>query len=697
MSLPAIILKKESLANFEESIEKEWIITNGLGGYASSTVLGLNTRKYHGMLVAAINPPRDRRLCVAKFDEELILEGNAYPLFSNEFKDGIRPKGYVFLEEFSLSPLPRYVYSVGNVRVQKTIFMPHGKNVVVALYQVSGGDSSDAFMRVYPIISFRHFHSVIDRCLGVFGFVQKPLDGKVLVNVEGSPSALVLWSTDGAYVQSEKWIERVYFREEFSRGESHLDDWFAPGFFELNLRGGCGKFAIAALASRNVDEAISIADDMPSSIGDVERLYRSVLDKRKRLLEDFYAGHGGICAEEWLNWLVLAADMFVVETSGDGLRSIVAGYHWFEDWGRDAFVSLPGLMLVTGRFEDARKVFLAFKKYSLNGLIPNFVSDQFAKPLYNAVDATLWYINAILQYVKYTGDFEFVRRFLWEDLKDSVEFFKAGTAFGIKVDDDGLLAHGPQLTWMDAAVHGQPVTPRAGKAVEVEALWYNALKTLEVLAKHFNEQAEAERFREMAEKAMKSFLRKFWNPEESCLLDVADSSGLEGYSIRPNQIIAVSLDFTMLGRDKSAKVVNLVRDRLLAPYGLRSLARDDPSYVGTYSGDRQTRDRAYHNGTVWPWLLGPFTTAFMKVYGYSETMRHYAFENFLLPIFRDQFYRAGLGSISEIFDGDPPHKPRGCIAQAWSVAELLRAYVEDVLFIRPKHEMDVMGFKPQSY
>jgi len=315
--------------------------------------------------------------------------------------------------------------------------------------------------------------------------------------------------------------------------------------------------------------------------------------------------------------------------------------------------------------------------------------EHVGEPAYNTVDATLWYVNAILQYLKYTGDFTFVREELWEILKEIINNHVKGTVFNIHVDYDGLLSHGPQLTWVDAAIDGQPITPRAGKAVEVQALWYNTLKTMEFLANRFKEKSEAEKYAHMADKARKSFVEKFWNVEKGFLFDVISEPERDD-SLRPNEIIAVALDFTMLDGIKSEKVVDIVHRELLTPFGLRTLSRSDPRYIGVYAGDRRSRDKAYHNGTVWPWLLGPFTKAFLKIKGYAEYRREYALKNFLLPLFTEQNFKAGLGTISEIFDGEPPHLPRGCIAQAWSIAEPLRAYVEDVMQIRPKYETQIL-------
>jgi predicted glycogen debranching enzyme len=329
---------------------------------------------------------------------------------------------------------------------------------------------------------------------------------------------------------------------------------------------------------------------------------------------------------------------------------------------------------------------LTFKRYCEKGIIPNRFPDSIGdKPEYNTVDASLWYFNAVLQFLKYTGDLEFVRRELWDTLQSIIEQHVKGTMNNIHVDTDGLVAHGPQLTWMDAMVGNQAVTPRDGKAVEIQALWYNALKTMELLAKHFNQTAEAEKYGFMAEKAKNSFVEKFWDGQRDYLFDVVkgDSKDL---SLRPNQIIAVALDFSMLDKEKSTSVVDVVWKRLWGKYGCRTLDRLAPLYIGRYEGDWARRNRAYHNGTVWAWLTGPFVTSFLKVHGYSKERREFAYENFLKPLFTEEVYRVGLGTISEIFDGDEPHLPRGCISQAWSVAEPLRTYIEDITQKKPPHE-----------
>ncbi len=689
MNLPSMTLSEEKLSNFEYAIRREWIVTNGLGGYASSTVLGVNTRKYHGLLVAAFNPPRDRRVCLAKLDEDVYVGDDIYRLGANEFEGGFFPEGYVLLKEFSVSPFPKYTYRTENFEVEKTLLMPHERNAVIAVYRVSNRSGSGVRIRVFPLINWRRFHSVTERQRIPWEFVPNKENRKVSMGLGAPRSTLMMTTTRGHYFSTGKWVENMYYREESGRGESCLDDCYQHGYFEVDLKPEeDGAFAITAIADGNRDSTRRTLEEMPTTMRGIEALYRQEVKRYEDLLKRFYGINGKATAEDWLKWIVLTTNMFAVKGISPPGKFVIAGYHWFEPWGRDSFISLPGLMLVTRRFEEAREVFLTFKNYCKQGLVPNLVPDEGGEPAYNAVDATLWYVNAILQYLKYTGDFRFLKEQLWATLKTMVEGYSKRTAFNIHVDLDGLLCHGPQLTWMDAAVDGQPVTPRAGKAVEVQALWYNMLKVMELLASRFKERNQAEKYGQMAEKAKRSFIEQFWNPEKEFLFDTVSEHDKDG-SLRPNQIIAVASDFTMLDNVKNERIVDIIHRELLTPFGLRTLQRDDPRYMKAYTGDRRDRDRAYHNGTVWPWLLGPFTTAFLKAKGYSKHRRDYAFTNFLKPLLTEQIFESGLGALNEIFDGESPYTPRGCIAQAWSVAEPLRAYVEDVMQIRPKHEKKV--------
>lgn len=690
-SLPKIYIGSQILSDVNEALKKEWLITNGLGGYASSTVLGINTRKYHGLLVASFNPPTDRRVLLTQLNEEVQVNNKTYRLWARELESGVQPsEANRFLRGFNLEPFPTYEYVVDEVQVKKTIFMPDGKNATIVSYKVSNNSSNRVFIRVLPLVNSRHFHSVTDKEEINWSFLQKPSANSVTVQPSIPLSALILFSSHGVYTPSQgEWI-KTYFRVEASRGESCYDDNYQPGFFRFEVVPHETKeFSIIAVAGKSENEARAVLSSLRGDPESIYALYNEELKRRQDLLQKFQRQHVNISLEEWVKWLVLATDSFIVNRESTKMKSVIAGYHWFEDWGRDSLISLPGLTLITGRFEDAKEILLTFKHYCHKGVIPNRFPDHVGdKPEYNTVDATLWYFNAVLQFLKYTGEFDFLRQELWSTLKSIIDYHVEGTLYNIHVDDDGLVMHGPQLTWMDVVTDGQPVTPRDGKAVEIQALWYNALKTMQLLVTRFSQEREVEKYSEMAERTKKSFLEKFWNPNEGCLYDVI-KNGYKDPSIRPNQVIAATLDFTMLDHAKAEHVVETAWKRLWCRYGLRTLAPSDPRYVGRYEGDRRQRDCAYHNGTVWAWLTGPFVTAFLKTKKYAQKWRSFAFENFLKPLFQEEAFRAGLGTISEIFDGDPPHEPDGCIAQGWSVAEPLRAYIEDVALKRPPYEQQI--------
>jgi len=691
MDLPRIHLEQRALSNLDKTIRREWLVTNGIGGYASSTILGINTRKYHGLLVAAFNPPVDRWVLFTKLDEEIQIGNETYPLGSNEFKHGINPEGHRFLLDFSLNPFPTYRYVVHGVHLQKTIFMPHGKNATIVTYEAFNPHEEEASIRISPLVNSRHFHNVTDKDNLPWNFVQKPFEQGIIIRPSVPLSTIIISSSNGGFFVESRWVEEIYFRVDGSRGESCLDDYFQPGWFEFSVAPKERKrFCVLAAAGKNEEEAQTLFSSIRKEPEDIDALYGQELERRKGLLTKFQERYVDLEIKDWLKWLILATDSFLVKRESTEKKTVIAGYHWFEDWGRDSLISLPGLTLVTGRFEDAREILLTFKRYCHNGIIPNRFPDRAGDtPIYNTVDATLWFFNAILQYAKYTGDFNFVQRELWDTLKSIIENHIQGTVYGIHMEDDGLIAHGAQLTWMDATANDQFVTPRDGKAVEIQALWHNALKTMELLAKRFNQKKEEEKYSSMAEKAAKSFVEKFWSPEKRFLFDVMHGEQTDS-SLRPNQVIAAALDFSMLDRGRKEEIVEIVWKKLWGTYGLKTLPDDDPHYIGEYVGDWNHRGNAYHNGTVWAWLTGPFTTAFLKAKNHDEYWRNFAFKNFLQPLFQEEIFKAGLGTISEIFDGNPPNSPRGCIAQAWSVAEPLRAFVEDIALKRPPYEQEVL-------
>ena len=690
MKTPSIAFSQSDFLQFEEATQKEWLITNGLGGYASSTVLGLNTRKYHGLLVAALRPPGERTVILSKLDEDVKVGEKTYQLGANDFRHDIYPRGYKLLQAFSVSPFPKYTFSADNVEIKKTIFLPFEKNATVAFYEISNRSSEDATIQIYPLLSYRHFHYSINRRQNPVWLNQSQTETAVEIAFNNPAATVILKAIGGRFESKSIWVEDLFYREEEKRGEASMDEGYQPGYFDFQIpKNSETKFAITATVSDTREEAAKTLDSFGSNASDIGNLLGEELNRRTRSLSEFSSINRLPEENDGLNWLLQSANDFVVKGT-ENKRFVIAGYQWFGSWGRDSFVSLPGLMLANPRFEDARNVILDYTNYCKLGLIPNLIDDKTGEPLYNTVDGTLWYINSILQFLKYTGGFEFVKKFLWPTLVDIVQNHKQGTMNNIRVDADGLLAHGPQLTWMDTIVDDAPFTPRSGKAVEVQALWYNALLTMKLLAEKFGEPHIAEEYSKMATNAKNSFNGKFWDKERNCLFDVITDSGAPDSSIRPNQIIVGALDFSIIDSDRANRVVDFVQAELLTPVGLRTLSPKDPRYKGRYEGDRPSRDRAYHSGTIWAWLTGPLTTAYLKAKGYQESNIQYALNNFITPLFTSEIRRGGLGTLNEINDGDPPYTPRGCIAQAWSVAEPLRAYIEDVLKIRPKYEREIL-------
>ena len=692
LDLPQINIQKSNLSDIKSALTKEWIITNGLGGYASSTVLGLNTRKYHGLLVAAFNPPVNRWVLLTKLDEEIQIGEKNFSLGANEFRDIIFPDGYKFLSEFSISPLPVFRYSVDGMILKKTIFMPYTKNSTIVIYEAENFSENRVTIKISPLINSRHIYDVTENADLTWNFVQKRFMEGIIIEPSDSISSLILSSGEKDNFTDERWwVENVFFRLDASRSESNTDDYFRPGFFNFFVDPKeKKKFFIIATAGKNEQEAKNLFLSFNRNITDVDQLHNNELKRRISLIEQFQKTNINLKIDNWLKWMIQAADSFIVDRASTGKRSVIAGYNWFDDWGRDALISLPGLTLVTGKFKQAKEILLTFGHYCNKGIIPNRFSDKGGDiPLYNTVDATLWFFNGILQYLKYTGDFDFIKKKLWTTLTDIIDYHINGTIFGIQMDKDGLISHGPQLTWMDAVTIDGFVTPRSGKAVEIQALWYNALITMQLLAKQFNKKENEELYYNLSKKAKESFIETFWNPKMGCLYDTISETGPDS-SLRPNQIFTVSLDFSMIDKLKSEKIVEKVWNNLWGKYGLKTLSNSDSRYIGKYLGDWKHRDSAYHNGTVWAWLLGPFVEAFLKMKNHEESWRKFAFNTFLYPLISEELYRAGLGTISEIFDGDEPHLSRGCISQAWSIAEPLRVYIEDIKLMKPPFELNVL-------
>jgi predicted glycogen debranching enzyme len=648
---------RDICTNLDTAASREWLETNGLGGFASSSIAGLNTRRYHGLLVAATKPPVGRMVLLSKLEETVIIDGEPFDLAANQYPGTIHPQGYRYLASFRIDPYPIFTYHVEGLEIEKSIFMVHGENTTVIDYRIRKAGEQSVALELRPLIAFRDYHSTAHENGFLDGTVAAAPGLVRLQPYQGVPH-LYLAHSHAEVEPASNWYHNFEYRIEQERGLDFREDLFNPCVLRFRLN--------AAASAR----ATVIASTQEHRASEVDLL-------RSRELARRTAVAGTAPSDQPLvRQLTLAADQYIV-SRGEG-KTIIAGYPWFSDWGRDTMISLPGLTLTTGRYDIARDVLLAFAASVDQGMLPNRFPDAGEAPEYNTVDAALWYFEAVRAYLAHTGDYDFVREHLYPVLADIIAWHVRGTRHGIRVDPNGLLAAGEpgvQLTWMDAKIGDWVVTPRHGKPVEIQALWYNALRIMESLAHTFASEGERKRYNGMAEVAKWSFNRLFWNESAGCLYDVVNG-GPPDPSIRPNQIFAVSLYHSMLSAERARAVVETVRRDLLTPFGVRSLAPSDPKYAPHYAGDPRSRDSAYHQGTVWPWLLGPFLTAYVKISNGSAESRQQAAG--WLRALQEHLAECGLGQISEVFDAEPPFHPGGCPAQAWSVAELLRAAVEEI-------------------
>jgi predicted glycogen debranching enzyme len=649
--------------NLREATAREWLETNGLGGFASSTVAGLHTRRYHGLLVAATRPPVGRTVLLSKLEETLVVGGRRFELSANQYPGVVHPQGHQLMSRFRLDPFPIFTYRVEGFEFEKSVVMLHGENTTCVRYALRAPRSNtetDVRLEVRPLIAFRDYHALTHENGALDSRLQVEEGLLTVAPYEGLP-ALHLAHVGGEVEPGGYWYRNFTYAEEQARGLDSTEDLFSPFALKFDLSSDSDLFIIASTERRDARRAGELID------AEVER--------RVAVLKTSPSD------DEAVRALTSAADRYIVARGKQ--KTIIAGYHWFGDWGRDTMIALPGLALVTRRFDVARSILEEFARHVSEGMLPNRFTEAGEAPEYNTVDATLWYFEAVRALVAYTGDARFVRAKLYGVLREIIEWHVRGTRYGIHVDVDGLLfagAEGVQLTWMDAKVGDHVITARRGKPVEIQALWYNALRVLEGLAREFGEDEDARRFAAMATRARDSFNEQFWNEEADCLYDVIDGTERDA-SLRPNQIFAVSLPHTMLDGERARRVVEAVGRELLTPYGLRSLAPSDPRYIGLYGGGPAERDAVYHQGAVWAWLIGPFVTAYLNVNGRTQASVAHA-RTLLAPLLL-HLNEACLGHVSEIFDGDAPHASRGAVAQAWSVAELLRALVEDVQGVRP--------------
>jgi predicted glycogen debranching enzyme len=655
-----------------DHLSREWLVTNGLGGYAAGTLAGVLTRRYHGILIAALPAPLGRLVMVSQISERLRLPGGrVHSLTGEERKGGTEYKeGASRLTNFRLeSGLPVWTYEVDEYLIEKRLVLPRFQNTVLITYSLLKGDDS-VRLGVRPLLNARPHEAPVDHPL----HEEPTLTGRrQLIDVQFAsdiPSLrLKAVGASAAFTYEPHTVQHLYYRTEESRGYPSVGDAWTPGYFRIDLRAGDSVTLVASAESAETMNALT-----PASALAAEQ------ERRRRLLDRVPAA----ATDAATGALVLAADQFVIapagrvedtaraHATGDEARTVIAGYHWFTDWGRDTMISLEGLTLSTRRLDEARNILRTFGFYLRDGLIPNHFPEGDSEGLYNTADATLWFFHALHRYVQASQDWTTLQALL-PKLDDAIRQHLAGTRFNIGVDaSDGLLRQGADklaLTWMDAKMGDWVVTPRRGKAVEINALWYNALRLLADWHEHEQTLVRATELRDIAAAVRDAFNRRFWFEGGQHLYDVVDGEAGDDVACRPNQIFAIALDYPVLDESRWAAVVDVVERRLLTPVGLRSIDPAHPDYRSVYSGDLKSRDGAYHQGTVWGWLIGPFVDAWIKTHpGRAHEARR--FLHGLIEHLGD----ACVGSVSEIFDADEPFTPRGCVAQAWSVAELLRCW-----------------------
>lgn len=643
------------LNRFEKAIQYEWLETNGLGGYSCSTVINANTRRYHGLLVAATRPPVGRMVMVSKLEDKVIAGEKIYHLSSNKYRGTIYPTGYIFQKEFKRELFPEFVYQTNGIEMRKTIVALHGENTVLVLYEVLKANKNFT-LELKPLLAAKGHHE-----LSHFNHRINPVaifeNGIMRTRPYPDSPEIFISAPGGHYEHVPDWYYQFEYVEEQKRGEEAHEDLFSPGKLYIPMEAGSKVGLI-------------VSTENPEG-RDPWALFAAEKIRRQKLIKTVGS------PSPMLQTLTLAADQFLVER-GEGGKSIIAGYPWFCDWGRDTMISLPGICLANGRYEEAKQILRAYASEVDSGMIPNRFPEKGENPVYNTIDATLWFFVAVYKYLMESGDRDFVEKEIMPVLADILSWHEKGTRYNIHTDDDGLLCGGiggVQLTWMDAKCGDWVVTPRMGKAVEINALWYNAWEIFSYLNTLAGNTAIASVASRKARQIKRQFQVQFWNQEKGCLYDYIDKD-IRDEAVRPNQIFAISLPFPLMSNTKSYQILKVVEEELLTSRGLRSLSDQDAQYQSKYQGDLMSRDGAYHQGTVWGWLMGPYIDALVKIKGLAGKE-----EARTLFLNMDEHLREGcISSVSEIFDGNSPHKARGCFAQAWSVAELLRVNHEHCLF-----------------
>lgn len=669
---------KESL-NLENGLDKEWIITNGIGGYSSSTIIGANTRKYHGLLVTPLTPPARRFLVLSKLDESIEVEGENYPLYTNVCKEFIS-RGYEYQQEFEKEYVPVFKYKVKDIEITKIICMEYGRNTVGVYYKIRNG-KSNAKLTIAPIINFRDFHTVSAN--HEFNLKQEINNKKVKIVVDDNPENPIYMNlSEGNYIKHENDnFKNMFYIEEEKRGFYPEENHAVPGRYEIEIKPKEEKeISFIFSLEENIDE-LDAKELINQEIKRLGELFNQSLlidnrkeKKTKRELE----------RDQLIKNFIIATDNFVVYRPNFGLHTLIAGYPWFLDWGRDSLISFEGLLLVTKRYDIAKEVLKTMIRDVKFGLVPNGYSGYDNRPLYNSVDASLLLFEAIQKYLDYTDDYKFVEKELYPILQHIIEHYSKGIDVdnnNIYLDEDGLIVSGTeetQNTWMDAKYDGVAITPRSGKVVEVNSLWFNANMIMSELSKKFGDNTNSKKYKNIADNCKKSFNEKFYNLKRKCLYDVIGDS-----KIRPNQLFALSLTYPVIepNSEETKNIINVVEKKLLNAYGLKTLAKGEENYVEIYEGDGKKRDYSYHQGITWPWLLGLYYNALKNMLKEAKKKDdkkaiEEKIDKFIektTKTFKKELEQRGcIGSIAEIYDSKTPYLPKGTIAQGWSVSEVFR-------------------------
>lgn len=669
-------LSKKQLS-LEDGITKEWLITNGIGGFASQSVLGINTRKYHGLLVAPLMPPARRYVILSKIDESINVDGKEEILYSNIGKNYIS-EGYKNLESFEKIYTPSFKYETpSKIKIEKQISMVYGKNIVCVYYKIENIDK-DITMKLAPVMNYRDFH-----CMNTnheYNVNQKIIDNKVRVTVDGNKILpIYLYSKEGEYIEHQNdTFKNMFYIEEEKRGFYPEEDLFVPGRYEINIAANTTKeFTIVCGLEENIEEI-----DGKTVIENEKKRLDKIIDASNLVDKNQSKSN-----QEQMRDLVIASDNFVTYRPKFSLHTIIAGFPWFLDWGRDTLISFEGLLLKTRRFDIAKEVLVMMTKDIKYGLVPNGYSGYDSRPLYNSVDSSLLLIEAVSKYLEYTQDYTFVKNSLYKILKNIIESFQNGINVddsNIFMDKDGLISAGTpetQLTWMDAKVGNFAVTPRNGKAVELNSLWYNALKVVADLAERYNDEKTHDEYEKLAKKVKASFNKKFYNEKNKCLDDVIGSE-----EIRPNQLFALSTTYPVmiLSNEKAKETLKTVGKELYTKYGLATLSKKDPKYIAVYEGDGFRRDMSYHQGITWPWLAGLYVESYKTIIKNekNKTEKKKLEEEYekIISNYKKSFAQAmkegAIGTISELYNSKPPYLPKGAFAQAWSVSEVIKIMLE---------------------